>query len=344
MSGGGDALQCTPPARRGRFSHGSCCNGTESEAAFSKAWGLPVTWGSIEEGEWTATLSDTARADLQAFSTVMIDQLFTTLSQACRAVDPNHLNLGARYYTAPPDWALAGMRSFDVFSVNCYREQPDPALKELSERVGRPVLIGEWHFGALDVGLPASGIGRVDNQVDRGKAFRVYLEDAAAQPWCVGAHYFTLYDQSALGRFDGECYNIGFLDVCNRPYEPTCNGGPRPRTSGCIRWRGARSSRIVTSRCICRSCSRRPFVGARSSGRPSTEMAGRPAGFPPARQESSIGHQHRPRRLPRSSGCRKRRRGLRGVAAVGPGVDRNSEADRSPRDVLARRPGTAFHP
>ena len=24
--------------------------------------------------------------------------------------------------------------------------------------------------------------------------------------------------QSALGRFDGECYNIGLIDVCNRPY------------------------------------------------------------------------------------------------------------------------------
>ena len=23
-----------------------------------------------------------------------------------------------------------------------------------------------------------------------------------------------------MGRFDGENYNIGFLDVCNRPYEP----------------------------------------------------------------------------------------------------------------------------
>jgi hypothetical protein len=38
----------------------------------------------------------------------------------------------------------------------------------------------------------------------------------------VGVHYYILYDQSALGRFDGECYNIGFLDVCNRPYEPQC--------------------------------------------------------------------------------------------------------------------------
>jgi hypothetical protein len=82
-----------------------------------------------------------------------------------------------------------------------------------------PVLVGEYHFGALDVGLPASGIGHLKNQADRGRAYRVYLEDAAADPYCVGAHWFTLYDQSALGRDDGECYNIGFLDVCNRPYE-----------------------------------------------------------------------------------------------------------------------------
>jgi len=85
-----------------------------------------------------------------------------------------------------------------------------------------PVMVGEWHFGALDVGLPASGIGHVKTQDDRGRAYRVYLEDAARKPWCVGVHYFILYDQSALGRFDGECYNIGFLDVCNRPYELLC--------------------------------------------------------------------------------------------------------------------------
>lgn len=54
----------------------------------------------------------------------------------------------------------------------------------------------------------------------RGDAYRVSLEHAAARPWCVGAHYFTTYDQSALGRFDGENFNIGFLDVCHRPSEP----------------------------------------------------------------------------------------------------------------------------
>ena len=39
---------------------------------------------------------------LAAFSTVMVKQLFEGLSDACRAVDPIHLNLGARYHTVPP--------------------------------------------------------------------------------------------------------------------------------------------------------------------------------------------------------------------------------------------------
>jgi hypothetical protein len=41
----------------------------------------------------------------------------------------------------------------------------------------------------------------------------------------VGAHWFTLYDESAVGRFDGENYNIGFLDVCNRPYKELSEAG-----------------------------------------------------------------------------------------------------------------------
>ena len=34
----------------------------------------------------------------------------------------------------------------------------------------------------------------------------------------VGAHYFILNDQELLGRFDGENFQIGFVDVCQRPY------------------------------------------------------------------------------------------------------------------------------
>ncbi|MGC9455810.1 MAG: hypothetical protein ACP5HU_13260 [Phycisphaerae bacterium] len=185
------------------------------------AWGVPATLDEVAEGPWRHPLTEKARHDLKEFSTQMVAKLFETLTGTCRKVDRDHLNLGARYYTTPPDWALAGMGGFDVFSINCYEERP-PAdkLEYIESATSRPVMLGEWHFGALDGGLPASGIYRVGTQEDRGKAFRNYLESAAAHPCCVGAHYFTIYDQSALGRFDGENYNIGFLDVCNRPYEP----------------------------------------------------------------------------------------------------------------------------
>ncbi|MDQ6420506.1 hypothetical protein RB620_13775 [Paenibacillus sp. LHD-117] len=37
-------------------------------------------------------------------------------------------------------------------------------------------------------------------------------------PELVGFHYFQYNDQ--LGRFDGENYQIGIVDVCHRPYDP----------------------------------------------------------------------------------------------------------------------------
>ena len=191
-----------------------------TEPALAAAWGAEITFQAVTESAWNGQLTDQARSDLDDFSAIMVEKFFGGLSRACKSVDPNHLNLGIRYYTVPPAWALAGMRHFDVFSMNCYRQRvPAEEMARVNELLNMPILIGEWHFGALDAGLPAAGIGHVPDQDARGKAYRVYLEDAAARPWCVGVHYFILYDQSALGRFDGENYNIGFLDVCNRPYE-----------------------------------------------------------------------------------------------------------------------------
>jgi hypothetical protein len=195
-----------------------------SDAQLAGGWNMEVDFARMEEGKWEGEFTPAALADLEVFSEMMVEKYFETLSDACKKADPNHLNLGIRYAGVPPQWAVAGMRSFDVFSMNNYREKvPFDQTKEIHDLLQMPVIIGEWHFGALDVGLPSSGIGHVRTQADRGKAYRVYFEDAAANPYCVGVHWFVLYDQSAVGRFDGENYNIGFLDICNRPHEPLCN-------------------------------------------------------------------------------------------------------------------------
>lgn len=192
----------------------------EGDAALEKAWGMAATLDRVARGRWKGALSKPALADLREFSVRMVERYFVTLSKACKAADPKHLNLGMRWAGVPPEWAVQGMKSFDVYSLNCYQEKmPLADAARIDELLNMPVMVGEWHFGALDVGLPSPGLGHLKNQADRARAYRVYLEDAAADPHCVGVHWFTLYDQSALGRFDGENYNIGFLDICNRPYE-----------------------------------------------------------------------------------------------------------------------------
>jgi len=195
-----------------------------SDNALATSWKMELDFAAIERGKWTKGFTKEALSDLEVFSEYMVTAYFKMLANACKKVDPNHLNLGIRYAGVPPKWAVSGMKSFDVFSMNNYREKvPFEQTKEIHDLLRMPVIIGEWHFGALDVGLPASGIGHVRTQEDRGKAYRVYFEDAAANPYCVGVHWFVLYDQSAIGRFDGENYNIGFLDICNRPHKPLCD-------------------------------------------------------------------------------------------------------------------------
>jgi len=203
------------------------------DAGLSAAWGEKVTLAQIERGRWSVPLPPGAKTDLEAFSTVMMERLCRLLSDACRRVDPHHLNLGVRWWTFPPLWALRAMGSFDVISFNYYQpkvvlvsygnDAEEPGARETLAALHRPCLIGEWHFGSLDGGLPSAGLYRVRDQTERGKAYRVYLEHAAALPWCVGAHWFNFYDRNALySPSSSENYNIGFLDMCHAPHNPLC--------------------------------------------------------------------------------------------------------------------------
>ena len=85
--------------------------------------------------------------------------------------------------------------------------------------VDRPVIIGEFHHGALDAGLTATGLKGVLSQEERGLAFLYYCQRAAGHLLGVGCHYFQCYDQFPLGRFDGENYNIGLFDTCFQAHD-----------------------------------------------------------------------------------------------------------------------------
>jgi len=194
-----------------------------SETRFTEAWGgLVPSFRAVEEYLLAdpALLTERAREDLGTFSRRMVDAYVRIPSDACRAVDPHHLNLGMRWAWIASDDLLAGSDVLDVFSLNMYQMAPDRAVIEhVARACGKPVLIGEFHWGARDRGLPSTGLRAVASQADRGRAYRYYVEQAAAMPDLVGTHYFQMNDQPVLGRFDGGNSQIGLVDVCWRPYE-----------------------------------------------------------------------------------------------------------------------------
>jgi len=147
----------------------------------------------------------------------MFKRYLEILSGAVRRADPNHLNLGIRFGGTPAEPILQLARLFDVCSLNVYEYEPTRPLRRFYEVTGRPLLIGEFHFGVPADGLGA-GLVQTADQAERAKGYRYYMEQAAALPCCVGAHWFQWADEPALGRMDGENYNIGFVDVADRPY------------------------------------------------------------------------------------------------------------------------------
>ena len=163
--------------------------------------------------------SERAGRDMHAFSRKMMEEYVGIPSKACRKADPNHMNLGMRWaWVSDPD-VVTGWENFDVFSINCYAYDPTAAIQNIVDLgVDLPVLIGEFHFGALDAGPSSTGLKGVASQYDRGLAYKYYCQRAAAHPYGVGCHYFQCYDQFVLGRFDGENYNIGLFDICSQPY------------------------------------------------------------------------------------------------------------------------------
>lgn len=72
------------------------------------------------------------------------------------------MNLGMLLAGISPDWAVEVMKTFDVWSINCYMNTlPLDRPEKIEKMLNMPVLVGAWHFGAHDAGLPASGIGHI---------------------------------------------------------------------------------------------------------------------------------------------------------------------------------------
>ena len=187
--------------------------------SFNEAWKLNLAnFDALESITMKERPSNTAWNDCTEFSGLMVDRYVEVACNEVKKVDPNHLNLGMRYAWISSELCYRAGAWFDVFSINGYSNPEPPQTAEIARRSGKPVMIGEWHFGCVDRGLPSTGLQAAENQTARGEAYRHYFEQGAARPELIGMHWFQWNDQPVFGRGDGENYNIGFQDICMTPY------------------------------------------------------------------------------------------------------------------------------
>ncbi|MEM9235334.1 MAG: beta-agarase [Verrucomicrobiota bacterium] len=184
---------------------------------------LNEAWGS-GHASWQALLESTTRPnrsrawpDLRAFDARIAETYFSTVREEMKAVAPNTMYLGCRLAWANSDVVIRTAAKYcDVISKNKY--EFNVTNVGLPEGVDKPIVIGEFHFGSLDRGALHIGIREARNQSHRGELYTVYLESALRNPYIVGTHWFQYGDQSPTGRDDGENYNVGLVDVCDRPF------------------------------------------------------------------------------------------------------------------------------
>ena len=164
-------------------------------------------------------VSDTPESRIQFIHTTF--RIFIeTADKALERHDPNHLTLGIRFGQEAESEILELCKEvFDVFSFKCYDLYPSKEMMDRFSKVtGKPLFIGEYHFGTVDRGM-AQALWQVNSQEERGVAYRYYTERAYEHPALIGTSYFQWCDQDLTGRgYDGENYNCGLVDVTDRPY------------------------------------------------------------------------------------------------------------------------------
>ncbi|MBP7827770.1 MAG: beta-galactosidase [Verrucomicrobia bacterium] len=188
-------------------------------AQLNRAWGTAhASWEA-----WLATSElpevEKARADLTAFYSKIAETYFRVVRETIHAVAPRQLYLGCRFASANRPADLAAGRYCDVISYNLYRRS---VVNFTNPSHDKPLLIGEFHFGALDRGMFHTGLVPVENQADRAQSYKEYVLGALQHPQMVGTHWFQYMDQHTTGRvYDEENYQIGFVDIADTPYPET---------------------------------------------------------------------------------------------------------------------------
>ncbi|MDT8301250.1 MAG: beta-galactosidase [Sedimentisphaerales bacterium] len=188
----------------------------ESIDKLNGAWGTKhASWQALMESQEVPDKKK-ARTDLKIFYTKTAETYFETIRDELKKAAPNQLYMGCRFAWVNDLAAKAATKYCDIVSYNRYSYSV--AEHRLPDSIDMPMIIGEFHFGALDRGMFHTGLKKTTDQMDRAAKYKSYVQGALRNPYIVGTHWFQYKDQATTGRGDGENYQIGFIDICDKPY------------------------------------------------------------------------------------------------------------------------------
>ncbi len=194
------------------------------KAKYSKIGELNKSWGS-NFASWDALAANKEtpkgngfRPDADLFRAKFVDRYFEICAKGIKSAAPHRLYLGCRLvgFRQPEDIRRSAAKYCDVISINTYHNSV--ANVPSRDFFDKPILIGEFHFGTYDRGMFSASLCPVGDQQERATSFTRYVQGALVHPNMVGAHWFQFRDQPLTGRWDGEGYQIGFVDVADTPY------------------------------------------------------------------------------------------------------------------------------
>lgn len=166
---------------------------------------------------------------VREFAGLLARRYYALCRQIIRKYDPRGLILGDRYQSFYyPEVARACREGVDAVSTNVNPNWNDGALVRfyldtLHRLTQKPILVGEFYMTATENrsgdNNSSSGFPVVPTQRERAVGFRNTLTAFATTPYVAGADWFQYSDEPGKGRGDGENYDMGLVDVEDRPYE-----------------------------------------------------------------------------------------------------------------------------
>lgn len=166
---------------------------------------------------------------IKKFIGLMAERYYWLTKEIVRKYDKYGLILGDRYQSFYyPEVVKAAAKYVDVISTNLNANWNDGVftrffLSTLHELSNKPIAIGEFYLAANENRSgnknSSATFPTVQTQEQRAKGFLTTARIITSYPYVVMADWFQYYDEPTFGRSDGENYNMGLVDIYDKPYE-----------------------------------------------------------------------------------------------------------------------------